>query len=142
MHLGQELLAERGVGEDAAPERRHRRGVLLDAAHPRAQVGGLEVDGHAGRLDQLHQRVGDLLADTLLHREALGEQADEPCELRDADDLLAGDVADVGDAVEGQSVVLAQRVERDRPLDDLAQRLGAGSFDSEGNVVSSFGSPS
>ena len=126
MHLGQELLTQRGVGEGPAPERRHRRRVFLDTAHPRAQVRGLDVDGHAGRRDQLHQGVGDLLADALLDREALAEETDEPRQLRDTDDLGSGDVADVRDAVEGQGVVLAERVEGDRAFDDLAQRFGTG----------------
>ena len=125
VYLGQELLPERRVGEGAAPERGHRRRVLFDAAHPRAQVGCLEVDGDAGRRDQLDQGVRNLLAEALLDREALAEEPDEPRQLRDADDLVPGDVADVRDAVEGQSMVLAERVERDRPLDDLAQRLRA-----------------
>ena len=78
------------------------------------------MDGDAARLDQLVERVGDLLAEPLLHREAAREQAHQPGELRDADDLVAGDVADVRDAVERQRVVLAEAEERDRPLDDLA----------------------
>ena len=93
--------------------------MLLDAAHLCAEVRGLEVDGDAARLDQLDERVGDLLAEPLLHREAAREQAHEPRQLRDADDLVAGDVAHVCDAVERQRVVLTEADERDRPLDDL-----------------------
>ena len=125
MYLGQELLPECRVGEGAAPERRHRRRVLFDPAHSGAKVGRLEVDGDAGRRDQLDQRVRNLLADALLDREALAEETDKPRQLRDADDLVAGDVADVRDAVEGQSMVLAERVKRYRPLDDLSQWLRA-----------------
>src|SRR4051794_1580062 len=39
----------------------------------------------------------------------------------DADDLLVGDVADIGLAEERQRVVLTQRVERDWPFDDLGE---------------------
>ena len=120
----QELAAQVGVVvEEAAPERRHRaRAVLLDAAHLRAQVRRLETDGDAARLDQLDERVGDLLAHPLLHREAARVEADESRQLRDADDLVARDVRDVRGAVERQRVMLAQRVERDRAFDDQTRR--------------------
>src|SRR5581483_11525002 len=72
------------------------------------------------RLDELRERVGDLLAEPLLHREATRVEADEPRQLRDTQDLVARDVADVRRAVERQRMVLAQREERDRALDDLA----------------------
>ena len=139
----QELAPQLGVLERAAPERRDRARVLLDAAHLRAEVRRLEVDGDAARRDELDERVGDLLAEPLLHGEAPREQAHEPRQLRDADDPVAGDVADVRDAVERQRVVLAEALERDRPLDDLAARDSrAAPWLSAGNAVSSFGSPS
>src|SRR5439155_17257828 len=62
----------------------------------------------------------DLDADTFLHGEAPGENANQARELRDPDDLLVRDVADVGMTVEREHVVFAQRVELDRSLDDLA----------------------
>jgi hypothetical protein len=65
--------------------------------------------------------VGDLLPDPLLHREALREEVYEPGQFRDADDVLVGDVADVGAPGERQGVVLAQGEEVDRTLDNLAQ---------------------
>src|SRR5687768_14045035 len=73
VNLGQELLPERRVGEGAAPERRHRRRVLFDAAHSRAQVRGLEVDGDTRWRDKRDQGVRDLLAEPFLNREALAE---------------------------------------------------------------------
>ena len=73
----------------------------------------------AARAGELPQSVGDLLGEPLLHREAPRVEPHEPRELRDAEDLVAGDVADVGAAVERQRMVLAQRVEADRALDDL-----------------------
>src|SRR4029079_19382087 len=90
--------------------------------HLRAEVRGLEVNGDALRRDQLDEAIGDLFAQTLLHGEPTREQAHEARQLRDADDLLARDVADVREAVERERVVLAQALERDRPLDDLARR--------------------
>ena len=87
--------------------------------------------------------VGDLLAEALLHREPAREEAHEARQLRDADDPLACDVADVRGAEERQRVVLAEALERDRALDDLADRATpAGRALSAGKAVSSFGSPS
>ena len=43
----------------------------------------------------------------------------EPGQLADADDVLVGDVGDEGTAHERQGMMLAERGEWDRPLDDL-----------------------
>jgi len=53
------------------------------------------VHRHSLRLDQVHERVGDLLAHPLLHSEPACEQPNETCQLRDPDDRVAGDVPDV-----------------------------------------------
>src|SRR5437016_3934909 len=121
-NLDEELPAElRVLLEGAAPEGRHgARPLLGDAAHLRAQVGGLEMNGDAERRYQVDEPVGDLLAQPLLHGEATSVEPHEPCELRDAEDLSVGDVGDVRDAVERQRVVLAEREERDRALEDQA----------------------
>ena len=66
------------------------------------------------------QGVGDLLAQPLLHGEALGEEAHQPGELGQADDVLVRDVADVGAAENRQGMVLAQAEELDRAFDQLA----------------------
>src|SRR5205085_3856659 len=102
----EEVLPQRGLVRVApAPERRHRARVLLpDTAHLRAQMGGLEVDGDAVRVDQLDERVGDLLAEPLLDGEAPRVELDEPGQLGDADDLVARDVGDVRVAEERQRV--------------------------------------
>ena len=97
------------------------------------------MDGDAARLDQLAERVRDLLAEALLHREPAREEAHEPRQLRDPDDLLVGDVGEMGGARERERMVLAECRERDRPLDDHA---GSELVDSLGNAVSSFSSPS
>jgi hypothetical protein len=80
------------------------------------------------------ERVGDLLTEALLDREAVGEQAHQAGELGQAQDALVRDVAEVRGAVERQGVVLAQRVERDRPFDDLADKavLGDATLGGEG----------
>src|SRR6266540_7331226 len=78
------------------------------------------MHGDPVRLEDANQLIGDLNAYALLDGEAPREQAHQPGELGDADDLLVRDVADERVAVEGQRVVLAQRVELDRAFDDLA----------------------
>jgi hypothetical protein len=80
----------------------------------------IQIDGHAVRLEHRLERVCDLATHALLQREPLSEQTHEPRQLRDADDVLVGDVADVGMPVERQYVVLAQGEEVDWPLDHLA----------------------
>src|SRR6266853_398451 len=75
--------------ERSAPEGGDGPRVLLDAPHLGAEMRGLEMHGDAARLDQLDERVGDLRAKTFLNGEAAREQPHEPCELRDADDLVA-----------------------------------------------------
>ena len=50
----------------------------------------------------------------LLHLQVTREQIDDPRQLREADDPIARQVADVRDPVERQQVVLAQRMKRDR----------------------------
>src|SRR5581483_3974150 len=104
LDLQQELAAQVGVlVEEAAPERRRR---------PRA------VLGHAARVDELDERVRDLLAHPFLDGEAACVEADDPRQLRDADDLAARDVCHVRRPVERKRVMLAQRVERDWPFED------------------------
>jgi hypothetical protein len=73
------------------------------------------------RGEQFDEGVGDLLAHALLNSEPPGVQPDEAGQLGDPDDLLVRDVRDVRDPVERQRRVLTQRVERDRPVDDLAE---------------------
>ena len=81
----------------------------------------VEVDGHAARLDQIDESIDDLLAESLLHRDPSREEPDDPRQLRDPDDPLAGHVADMRDPEEGQRMVLAESVDGDRALDDLVE---------------------
>src|SRR5581483_10609857 len=81
----------------ASPERGDRLRVLLaHAAHLRAEMLGLDMDCDAVWLHQRDERVRDLHAQAFLDREAAREQAHEPGQLRDADDLLVRDVSNVG----------------------------------------------
>src|SRR5262245_43765493 len=81
----------------------------------------LQVDRDAMRRKHGLEGGGDLVAHTLLYREAASEYPHQAGELGDANDVLVGDIANIGPPEEGQCVVLAERVELDRPLDDLAQ---------------------
>src|SRR5262249_59463206 len=93
--------------------------VLLDARHRRAHMCRLEPYGDAAPARELAQAVRDLLCEPLLHGEATCIEPHETCELRDAENFVAGDIADVGAAMERERVVLAQGVEADGALDDL-----------------------
>ena len=63
----------------------------------------------------LHQRVGDLRGQPLLHLRPTGEDVDQPGQLGQPGDaaVVDGDVADVRDAVERHQVVLAHRADLD-----------------------------
>ena len=79
---------------------------------------GLEHHPDAERLEGLVDPVGDLAGHPLLHLQVAREQLDDARELRQPDEAVAGQVADVRDAAERQQVVLAQRAERDVGDDD------------------------
>ncbi len=80
-----------------------------------------QVDGHAVRRQYVHQGVRNLLSHPLLDGEAPREEPDQPRQLGDADNPLMRDVANVRVPVEGESVMLTERVELDWTLNDLAQ---------------------
>ena len=73
-------------------------------------------------------QVDDLSGHPLLHLQVAREQVDDPGELREADETIARNVADVRHAAERQEVMLAERVERDVGHDDefavVARRSG------------------
>ena len=64
-------------------------------------------------LQHVHDRVGDLVGQPLLHLQPPGEDVHDPGHLGEAQDLAVRDVGDVGPAEERQQVVLAQRVQLD-----------------------------
>ena len=70
--LRAEVGEELGPGAVAGPEqpehgrRRHDRARLADAAHHRAQVGRLDDDADALRIESLLEELGDLLGQPLL----------------------------------------------------------------------------
>jgi hypothetical protein len=95
--------------------------VLLHAAHLRAQVNGCEMHSDAMRLQHALEQIDDLVPHPLLHREAPAKEPHHPRQLGDADDVVVRDVAHVGVPEERQRVVLAERMEGNRPFDDLAR---------------------
>ena len=101
----------------AASVQRRGDGACVPAARtPRSvmqQVLGLDDHADTARREVGLQPVGDLLGQPLLDLRAAGEQLDDPGELRQPEDPLAGQVADVRDADERQQVVLADRLHRD-----------------------------
>ena len=68
------------------------------------------TDDHAARLELLHQQVGDLRGEPLLHLRPAGVDLDQPGQLGQPGDppVRARDVADVRHALERQQVVLAE----------------------------------
>src|SRR3954452_9440708 len=111
------LGAGGGVGAEAAA---HRGGDgagagLLDPAHGHAEVLGLDHDDHAAGLEDLHEGVGDLGGQPLLHLGPLGVDVDQPGQLGQPGHLpaLGRDVSDMGHARERHQVVLAHRPQLD-----------------------------
>ena len=76
---------------------------------------GLDQHEGAARRERGDDRVGDLRREPLLHLRPLRVAVDEARDLREAGDaaVVAGDVRDVGAAVEREEMVLAVRVQRD-----------------------------
>lgn len=77
--------------------------------HHHAQADGLEA---------FHEEVSDLRGERLLHLGPAGEQFHRPGQLRQADDVLRGDVANIRGAGERQAVMLADALDRDSTLND------------------------
>jgi len=134
-----ELLARLlPIAEGAEHATGHDDGVLLlDAAHPHAEMFGFDDDTDALRIDGFHQRGRHLGGQALLHLEAPGENLEQPRQLAEPQDLLAGNVGDVRLAEKRQHVVLAEGEEievlehdhlgvlfgEERPVDHLARVL-------------------
>ena len=76
---------------------------------------GLDDDPDAPRREPLVEPVGDLLSQALLHLQAARERFDDTRQFGQAEDALTGQVPDVGDTVERQEVVLAERLKGDVP---------------------------
>src|SRR5713101_1993329 len=104
-----------------APEGRPRgRLGLANAAHLGAEVNRFEVDGNAVGLQDARERLGDVATEAFLNGEAPREKAQQSGELGDANDVLVGNVAQIGMTEEGEGVMLAERIEGNRAFDHLA----------------------
>ena len=87
-----------------APDCGARKGCHFPhPAHLDAQVMRLQVHGDAMRMEDRFEGISHLLPDPFLDGEPFGEQAHEPCQLGDADDILVCDVTDVRIAKEGKT---------------------------------------
>ena len=84
-------------------------------------MSGFEDHPQATGLEDVRQRVGNLLSEALLNLEAPGEMFDEPWNLRKAHQAARRNVSHVGLTEEGQEVMLTEAVERD--VLDENQRL-------------------
>src|SRR5262245_38309881 len=122
MDQTEKLLAGTKV---AAKDAAHRAGdgarvLLFDAPHRHAEVSRFDEDAHAVRLNDVHDRVGDLVAQPLLHLQPPGEYFNDARQLGEADDAAIGDVGDVGPAEEREQMVLTERIKLDVPHQDHA----------------------
>lgn len=83
---------------------------MLNATHDHAQVAGFHDNSDALRFEDLHDGVGDFFGETFLDLEAAGVHFGDAGQFGEADDSVAGDVANVHLAYEGDHVVLAKAV--------------------------------
>ena len=74
---------------------------------------GLDDHADAARSQLLVAPIGDLGGQTLLDLKVTGEEVNHTAELRQSDDPLARQIADVGDAVKREHVVHAEGLEWD-----------------------------
>src|SRR5829696_6751618 len=88
------------------------------AAYGHAQVLGCHDDTYAARRKVILEPVCDLLGQPFLHLGAAGEQLDYPSQLRQAENPLAWQVADVSHPDERQQVMLTYRLHRNGARND------------------------
>src|SRR4030067_1344151 len=89
--------------------------------HFHAEMMVLHVDRHTMRMKHVFQCVSNLMPDPFLDSEPFSKQPHQPGQLGDTDDILVGDIPDVGVTKERESGVLAQREEINWALNDLAE---------------------
>lgn len=89
MRLGIVLEAAKGAAGDRGGTR------LFDTTHHHAQVARLHDNNDALRIEDFHDSVGDLRGEALLDLQPPGEDLGDPWELREPEDGIGRDVADV-----------------------------------------------
>ena len=88
--------------EGTALRRRERRCFrLLDATRAHAHMCALDCYYHAARCRGLHERVGNLFCEPLLHLQPARAHVRHARKLREAEHSAVGQVADVAPAVKG-----------------------------------------
>src|SRR4051812_26149309 len=114
VHDRHEFLPRPLVLQELAAEdvRLHERRLLLHAAHHHAEMDAAHPDGDAARLEDLLDRVRDVVREMLLRLQPAHVYLDHARDLRRADDRLLRDVADDEAAEERQDVVRAERLVR------------------------------
>lgn len=122
-----EVAAERLVlCEDASVHCGERRCLsLLDAAGAHAHVRTLDRYHHPAGVRRLHYAISDLLRESLLHLQPTRHHVGHPRELGEAEHSMPRQVADVAATIEGQQVVLTQRVDPDVALRKHTMRHAA-----------------
>ena len=76
-------------------------------------MSGVNDDADAGRLQHVHDGVGDLVGQSFLDLEAAGEHLHDPRQLRQSHDPPCRDVGHVRPAIEWKEMMLAEGVELD-----------------------------
>ena len=101
------LLSHKGSAEC----RSGRYGVLLlHTTHLHTHMRSLNNYRHAHRVESLLYAVANLDSKPLLHLQAASKALDAARNLRQARNAAIGDIGNVGLAIEGQHMVLAERV--------------------------------
>lgn len=144
---GQEFLTGGQIFAECAehPARHHRDPVLAYAAGGHAAVRRLHDDADPARLEDLIDGVGDLCRQPLLHLEPARERVHDAGELRDADDPVTGQIADMHSSADCRHVVLAAGLERDVAQNDdvvVAANLLEGPLQDFGGVLTVASEPS
>lgn len=119
----EEFIPQRGViGINTAENRGSGGGGgLTDTAHFNAHVLGTQENRHAVGFHKGFEGIGDLVTNAFLDGKTLGVNAHQTGELGDTKDALIGDIPDIGFTVEGEDVMLAERMKMDGTFDDLTE---------------------
>src|SRR5262249_4403892 len=94
-------------------------GVLLfNPTHSHAQVLCFDDDGHAKRIELLHDGICDLVRKPFLNLKSSCVDVYQTGEFGNTNDLVMRDIGDVGFTEEGQQVMFAKGIKINIPLND------------------------